>query len=202
METTTSQLEVDDPPPETNSEGPKRILVRTKTHLVPGDDYGARCTYMLNRICQHHWNRDFVFGKDRWNSYGTQFGYDNRTCYFLVDYGRSASDDDVPILWYEWTGESLVAMQQALPVEVQSKLREYPFTRPPKQPRPKRGPRDADAMRRLIRTNLRLDMKLVDAEFEFMNDPENAKWLKDHIENKFWLKFVSLAEARKGQGAS
>ncbi|KAI0117881.1 hypothetical protein GGR51DRAFT_500435 [Nemania sp. FL0031] len=202
METIGSDLEVEEPPRATNSERPKRILVRTKTHLVPGDDYGARCYFMLDRICQHHWNRDFVFGEDRWNSYGTEFGYDNRTCYFLVDHGRSASnDDDVTVLWYEWTGESLVAIQQAMPAEIQRKLREYPFTRPPEQPRPKRGPRDANAMRRLIRLNLRLDIKLVDAEFEFMSKPEHAEWLKNHAENKFWLKFLSQAESHKRQGA-
>ncbi|KAJ8120981.1 hypothetical protein O1611_g10220 [Lasiodiplodia mahajangana] len=172
METIASELEVDGPHLETNSERPKRILVRTKTHLVPDDDYGARCYFMLNRICQHHWSRDFLFGEDRWNSYGTQFGYDNRTCYFLVDHGRSASDDDVSVLWYEWT------------------------------PRPKRGLPDADTMHRIIRSNLRLDIKLLDADFAFMSKPENVEWLGDNVENKFWLNFVLLAKSRKGEGAS
>ena len=91
-----------------SSTGPKRILVQTKTHLVPGDDYHARCMFMLNLICQHHWNHNFDLDQDRWNVYGAQFGYDNRSCYFLVDHGRSPTDDDVPVLWYQWTGESLL----------------------------------------------------------------------------------------------
>jgi hypothetical protein len=39
-------------------------------------------------------------------------------------------------------------------------------------------------------------MMLSDAEFEFMSDPEHARWLKDHVEDKFWLKFESLSQAR------
>lgn len=43
----------------------------------------------------------------RWNAYGDEFGYNHRLCFFLVDYGSSSDDDEVPILSYEWTGESL-----------------------------------------------------------------------------------------------
>jgi hypothetical protein len=107
METTTNEPKGTAPPLEENPTGPKRILVQTKTHLVPGGDYGERCYFILDRICQLHWNRDFVFGEDRWNSYGARFGYDNRTCYFLVDHGQSI-DDDVPVVWYQWTGKSLL----------------------------------------------------------------------------------------------
>ena len=58
METTVNANEAKStaPPPKENPEGPIQILVKTKTHLVPGDDY--------------------------------DFGYDNRTCYFLVDHGK------------------------------------------------------------------------------------------------------------------
>jgi len=90
-------------------------------------------------------------------------------------------------------------MQQALPAKIQNKLRDYPFTKPPSQPRPKRGPPDAAARRKTIRSKLRLGMILLDADFEFMSDPEHARWLKDHVEDKFWLKFESLAESHKGQ---
>jgi hypothetical protein len=93
--------------PGENSTGPKRILVQTKTNLVPGGDYLGRCEFMLDFICQHHWNRDYDPDQDRWSVYGAQFGYDNRRCYFLVDHGQSATDDDVPVLWYQWTGESV-----------------------------------------------------------------------------------------------
>lgn len=47
---------------------------------------------------------------------------------------------------------------------------------------------------------LRLDIMLLDADFEFMNNPENARWLKDHVENKLWLKFESLSHARVKSG--
>jgi hypothetical protein len=108
METTINEPKGTAQPFKEDPEGPKRILVQTQTHLVPGDDYGARCFFILNLICQHHWNRDFVFGEDRWNQYGAQFGYDRLTCYFLVDHGQSATNDDVPVLWYQWTGKSLL----------------------------------------------------------------------------------------------
>lgn len=92
--------------------GPVRILVQTVTNLVPGNDYGQRVEYIRNLICQHHWNRDFDWNKDRWNVYGDQFGYENRKCYFLVDHGEST--ENPPILWYQWTGKSLLEEPAAL----------------------------------------------------------------------------------------
>ncbi|KAE8414051.1 hypothetical protein BDV36DRAFT_266426, partial [Aspergillus pseudocaelatus] len=34
--------------------------------------------------------------------YNDQFALNNRRCFFLVDYGESQNDDDVPVLSYEW----------------------------------------------------------------------------------------------------
>ncbi|KAI1780361.1 hypothetical protein F4818DRAFT_435569 [Hypoxylon cercidicola] len=96
---------------------PVRILVRTATHLVPGEDFSQRCFFLLNRICQHHWNRDFDHIQDRWNAHGAWFGYDNRRCYFLVDHGQSLHDEHVPVLWYEWTGEFLCGHSQTTTAE-------------------------------------------------------------------------------------
>jgi hypothetical protein len=84
---------------------PQRILVQKKTHLVPGDDYDQRLFFMLDLICQHQWNRDYVPGRDRWIVYGAQFCYENRRCCFLLDHGQILDDNNVPVLWYEWTGE-------------------------------------------------------------------------------------------------
>lgn len=108
METTASKPEGTARHIEGNLTGPKRILVQTKTHLVPGDGYDQRCLFLLDLICQYHWNRDFDPDQDRWSVYGAWFSYDNRRCYFLVDHGQSLNDNDVPVLWYEWTGESLL----------------------------------------------------------------------------------------------
>jgi hypothetical protein len=42
-----------------------------------------------------------------------------------------------------------------------------------------------------------------DSDFEFMREhPEEARWLKDHIESRFWLKYESLANSRNGLGDS
>jgi hypothetical protein len=92
-----------------NPTAPARILVSTATHLVPGDGYFAKTEFMQNLISQYHWSRDFEWSSDRFEAYNAEFGYDNRTCYFLIDHGQSpdGNDDVVPILWYRWTGESL-----------------------------------------------------------------------------------------------
>lgn len=90
-------------------------------------------------------------------------------------------------------------MRQTLSAEVKSKLKQYSFSRPRKEPRPKRGPPDVATRRAIIRSNLRLDIKILDPDFEFMSDPEHAEWLRDHVENRLWLKFQSLAEAHKSQ---
>ncbi|KAK3938863.1 hypothetical protein QBC46DRAFT_389326 [Diplogelasinospora grovesii] len=91
-------------------------------------------------------------------------------------------------------------MPQALPPEVQTKLKEYPFTRPSTQDMPKMPPLDPVARRQSIRTKLRSDMSLSNNDVEFLREhPEEAKWLKDHIETRFGLKFESLANSRDGQ---
>jgi hypothetical protein len=92
-----------------NPTAPVRILVSTATHLVPGDGFFARTDFMANLISQHHWNYDFEWKCDRFESYNADFGYDNRACYFLFDHGQSpvGNDDVVPILWYRWTGQTL-----------------------------------------------------------------------------------------------
>lgn len=106
METTASKTESSVLNP-LRPEPPVRILVQTLTHLVPGNDNFERTDFILNRICQHHWNCDFSVPKFRWAAYNDQFAFNNRRCFFLVDYGESQNDDDVPVLSYKWTGESL-----------------------------------------------------------------------------------------------
>jgi hypothetical protein len=108
------------------SSGPKRILVQTKTHLVPGKDFDEKLMFMLDRICQHHWHRKYDFKQDRWSTHGCRFGYPNRTCYFLLDSGESTNDDTVEVLWYLFTGieeplwESLCPLWESLcPIAVQ-----------------------------------------------------------------------------------
>ena len=91
-------------------------------------------------------------------------------------------------------------MPQALPPEVQNKLKEYPFTRPSAQDTLKTPLLDSVTRRQNIRTKLRSDMSLSNSDVDFLKgNPEDAKWLKDHIETRFWLKFESLATSRDGQ---
>ena len=86
---------------------PVRILVQTLTHLVPESNDLSKTMFIINRICQLHWQCDYNYKEHRWSSYNGRFALKNRRCFFLLDTGESLNDDDVPILSYEWTGESL-----------------------------------------------------------------------------------------------
>ena len=88
---------------------PVRILVQTLTDLVPGSDGLDKTMFIINRICQLHWQCGYSYKEHRWSAYNDRFAFKNRRCFFLLDTGKSSNDDDVPILSYEWTGESLYA---------------------------------------------------------------------------------------------
>ncbi|PNY27018.1 Uncharacterized protein TCAP_03056 [Tolypocladium capitatum] len=182
------------------TEGPKepiRILVQTKTLLVPGHGYHKRCCFMLDVICQHVWNRNFDSRQDRWTQDGALFAYDHRRCYFLVDNGESPADSDVPVLWYDWTGETLRAMPQVLPPKIQTRLKEYPFNKKDNPPRP---PPDANIRRRSIRWKLRSEMELNDGDVGFLReDPEEVRRLEERIEARFWPKFEALVNSPNDQ---
>ncbi|KAK4106662.1 hypothetical protein N658DRAFT_461468 [Parathielavia hyrcaniae] len=85
---------------------PVPILVQTKTHLVPGgkspSDIVARIDRMVNRICQHVWQRDFDKFRERWWLHGREFALDNRPCWFLIDHHGPDPDPipDPPVVWY------------------------------------------------------------------------------------------------------
>ena len=81
-----------------------RVLVQTRTHLVPGEDYYEKLGFMLNLITNHMWGRDFIPRRDRFHIYGPPFGYKNRRCYFLVDHGLACDDNTVPVFWYQFSG--------------------------------------------------------------------------------------------------
>ncbi|PLB43915.1 hypothetical protein P170DRAFT_64866 [Aspergillus steynii IBT 23096] len=116
-------------------DSPVRILVQTMTHLVPRDQgmdnniWGDKVTSMLHRISRYHWRVPYWPFDNRFYSYGDEFGYSHRLCFFLVDHGTTENDDEVPILCYEWTGEDFKFTPELLASkEVQDKLKEYPFT--------------------------------------------------------------------------
>ncbi|KAK1765077.1 hypothetical protein QBC33DRAFT_180896 [Phialemonium atrogriseum] len=136
---------------------------------------------MRNIICQHTWNRDFDFSQDRWNSPPT---------------------DDPPFLWYRWTGKSLVAIQHALPAELQARLRAFPFTRQPTRRPPGRAPVQFDPVRRreIIRTKLRSNMRIINDDLKFLREhPEHAKCLRDSIEPRLWSKVGSVCDSQDGE---
>ncbi|KAH8817338.1 hypothetical protein F5884DRAFT_830412 [Xylogone sp. PMI_703] len=168
-------------------EPPVRILVQTLTHLVPGKECFERMFFILDRICQHHWNCDFDVPKFRRASYNCQFAFNNRRCFFLVDYGESQNDDDVPILFYEWTGETLKPAQHlAADPKIQAGLKDFHFTRQPKKREELEVP-----IPRLVKSRLYYEEHLSDSEMDHMRKhPEDMEWLKAHIRPRLWRKFV------------
>lgn len=90
-----------------NPKPPIRILVQTLTYLLPGTDNYDRTFFILKLICQRHWGCDFESPRFSWASYNDQFAFNNRRCFFLIDHGESDNDDEVPVFYYEWTGEVL-----------------------------------------------------------------------------------------------
>ena len=54
---------------------PTCMLNQTKT-LVPGNNYHKGLLFLLDIICQYHWNRDCDLDQDCWGTYGARFSYD------------------------------------------------------------------------------------------------------------------------------
>lgn len=113
---TTTNEEPPPPPADTSPDHDHnkavRVLVQTKTHLVPGDkstDYGERFTRMENLISQHVWQRDYDGHRERTWNYHVELAIDNVECWFLVDHHGLGPvyETAPPVLWYKWTGAEL-----------------------------------------------------------------------------------------------
>ncbi|KAI3321349.1 hypothetical protein HD806DRAFT_503798 [Xylariaceae sp. AK1471] len=176
-------------------DAPKRILLQTKTHLVPGGDYQERCTNMQNLLCQHLWNRDFDYNHDRWQEYGAAFAYEGRRCYFLLDHGQSTGND-VPVLWYKWTGKLFQFIDNPLPNQIRAKLKHYPFIRPKREPFQGEALSSPDAAtrRQMIRYRLRSNMKIAPVELELLGNPDQVALLKAEVDPKFWDQIDNLVQ--------
>ena len=91
---------------------PVRVLVQTKTHLVPGDKSTSilvRIHAMNDMICDLVWQRHYDRHRERAWDYKCEFAVDNVECWFLVDHHGpdSSLPPDPPVLWYKWTGTEL-----------------------------------------------------------------------------------------------
>ncbi|PWY87973.1 hypothetical protein BO94DRAFT_534977 [Aspergillus sclerotioniger CBS 115572] len=181
-----------------------RILVQTLTHLVPSntspditkktEPYTAKLLSMLNLICKFIWNSGFQPGVQRWYTYGDEFGYNNRMCFFLLDVGDE-DEEKVPIQCYEWDGEVFTSNPTLLEShEIQSELNEIPFT-----PRPftqeEREAREKTPVQRIVRRRLRKAQFIPLEELEYMRDhPEEMEWLERKVKPRFWGKFLEQLE--------
>ncbi|KAH8425902.1 uncharacterized protein LDX57_003643 [Aspergillus melleus] len=188
------------PPPELPlpKDLPVRILVQTKTQLVPKDQdqgndvYSDKLVSMLNRISRYHWNCAYWPFENRFYTQGDEFGYNNRLCFLMVDHGTTSNDDEVLVLCYEWTGEDFKYTPDLLASkEVQDELKEIPFTPGPYVPREK------PPIRRVVRRRLREAQRIPDEELEYMQQhPEDMEWLERKVKPRFWANFLAQIEAR------
>ncbi|OJZ85807.1 hypothetical protein ASPFODRAFT_46874 [Aspergillus luchuensis CBS 106.47] len=181
-------------PPPTLSPSPIRVLVQTLTHLVPSTNqagekniYDDKLFTMLDTICQHTWKCDFDGHVHRWYTYGDEFGYSHRMCFFLIDYGTAPGGDDSkgPIVCYEWDGSKFIDKPQILQFEdVQAELKSVPFTPAPYEPLEK--PPVRDIVRRRLRSARRIPVR----ELDHMRDhPEDMVWL-EKVRPRFWTNFL------------
>ncbi|GLB11179.1 hypothetical protein AtubIFM57258_007599 [Aspergillus tubingensis] len=161
-------MDFDDPPIELTP-SPMRVLVQTLTHLVPSDNLIAN-------------------GLQRWYSYGDEFGYNNRVCFFLLDYGTApnGNDEEVPIQCFTWDGEKFIPKPDLLQSEdIQAELKEVPFTP---------GPSDCGEippMRDIVRRRLRKAQFLSKRELDYMAEhPEDQEWLERKLKPRFWANFL------------
>ncbi|GKZ32819.1 hypothetical protein AbraIFM66950_002452 [Aspergillus brasiliensis] len=188
-------------PPTILHPSPLRILVQTLTHLVPSDNliangepYGDKLLSMLDRTCKHVWDFPYEPGLQRWYSYGDEFGYNNRVCFFLLDYGTApnGNDEEVPIRCFTWDGEKFQLKPDLLKdEEVQAELKEVPFTP---------GPSDhgeIPPIRDIVRRRLRKAQFLSRRELDYMaGHPEDQEWLRREVKPRFWANFLEQIERR------
>ena len=97
----------------TSHDRPVRVLVQTKTHLVPGDKsiiFMRRIDRMVDLICQRVWQRDYDLRRERKWMHGGEFAIDNRPVWFLIDHHGPdpVPIPDPPVVWYTWTGTDLL----------------------------------------------------------------------------------------------
>lgn len=79
-----------------------------------------------------------------------------------------------------------MALPGALPEDLKARVDEYPFTKPP--PQPSTPPNMPVRIRReTILKCLRRKMPVLEDHLAHLRShPEDAKWLKEHAEPKFW----------------
>lgn len=82
-----------------------------------------------------------------------------------------------------------VAIQQPLPPTIRARLRRYAFTRQEKAPKQRRKA----SPREIIQAVLECNMEITEQDIDFLKQhPEDARWLKNNVDPRHWLKLASL----------
>ncbi|CAG9945118.1 unnamed protein product [Clonostachys rosea f. rosea IK726] len=172
-----------------------RVLLQTVTHLVPGDVYGDRITFIQNTLCRHFFKRDFDHAQKCLFPFHDDFGLNNVKCFVLLDHHghdhTTQEENPAVFVWMKWTGQSLVQINKGLLSKYNKELSKWPFTwggrnfrRIPQPPRGSDGKLDPKP-----HTSLRLGIPLSDDNIVFLREhPERAKWRKTHLHHDLWAK--------------
>ncbi|EHK26893.1 uncharacterized protein TRIVIDRAFT_62694 [Trichoderma virens Gv29-8] len=184
------------------SEGKVRVLLESVTHLVPGSDRDEKLSFVKNIVCQRHWKRDFDRSQERMYPYGDFFGLKNRNCFFLIDHhghDHTVQEEEVPVIWYKWTGESLIHMNDTLPLWIQEELKKWPFTWEGRTvhrlPRGPDGNFEPKVQREVIKSKLNLGIPMFARDIEFLREhPEHALWLKARLDRELWAQIEPFCE--------
>ncbi|KAG8166814.1 hypothetical protein KVR01_002503 [Diaporthe batatas] len=197
---------------------PVRVLVQTYTHLVPGEARPDKLEFLrktiAKRVLKMRHNKSTAY----MHVYDDLFAIPGRQCFFLYDYastpiGDDIVDDEIPILWYRWSGDKMMALNQKPPKRIRRTIREdYPFMirvlkpklhdleRPDmskeelKRHRMKETPEERTKRRReLEQAKLRRLDYLYDHELQWLSDePEHEAWLQANVEPRAWSWYQRL----------
>lgn len=91
---------------------PVRILVQTQTHLVPGESGTEKEETVERSIRKNVLKNKYSKRNDRLYLYNDYFAVPGYHCFFLYDHalspvGDDVTDDEIPLLWYRWSGKEL-----------------------------------------------------------------------------------------------
>ncbi|KAK4106686.1 hypothetical protein N658DRAFT_555499 [Parathielavia hyrcaniae] len=199
---------VDAPTPARTDDGdtdrPVRVLVQTRTHLVPGDkstDYWERIDAMERLIGRHVWQRNLDRLRERtWHL----------KCHFVVPRCRVLGTSSPGVLL---TSRSGVTIHGPLPRSVRRELRHYPFERNPHRHKPlfvlepgatpprrkfRSHSEEVRIRRSVLRDCLLEGSGMSDALVEFaIENPDVVEWVRARVPPETWGRLDHVSGARE-----
>jgi len=196
-----------------------RILVQTKTHLVPGDDYGDRLQRMRNIICQHQWKRRLHLGggphphsrlrlrlSQSAGPATSSSTTENALGRILQSSGTNGRERSCIVHFLAICEEAFLVLKltpnctsepinKKLPSSIRRRLKRYRFEKQPPKPMPPPIP-----VRERVQIAMHCDTKLADNVLDHLSEhPKDVEWLRRHLESRFYDKIdACLKQHPKG----